>query len=102
MKTTVITEFVKIETLQTTTSEQLLTKAEVINSFLQKQDGFMDAELIKAMEGNIWYFIYHIENMEKLKAVGEKLRSSKLFDEITPLIVPGSMSVTFFSQVKNW
>lgn len=102
MKTKVITEFVKIEALQTTTSEQLLTKAEVINSFLQKQDGFIDAELIKAMEGNIWYFIYHIENMEKLKAVGEKLRSSKLFDEITPLIVPGSMSVTFFSQVKRW
>lgn len=102
MKTTVITEFVKIEALQTTTSEQMLTKAEVINSFLQKQDGFIDAELIKAMEGNIWYFIYHIENMEKLKAVGEKLRSSKLFDEITPLIVPGSMSVTFFSQVKRW
>ncbi len=102
MKTTVITEFVKIEALQTTTSEQLLTKADLINSFLQKQDGFLDAELIKAMEGNIWYFIYHIKNMEKLKAVGEKLRASRLFDEITPLIVPGSMSVTFFSQVKNW
>ncbi len=102
MKTTVITEFVKMEALQTTTSEQMLTKAEVINSFLQKQDGFIDAELIKALEGTIWYFIYHIENMEKLKAVGEKLRSSKLFDEITPLLVPGSMNVTFFSQIKRW
>jgi hypothetical protein len=102
MKTIVITEFVKIEALQTTTSEQLLTKAELINSFLQQQDGFIDAELIKALEGNTWYFIYHIENMEKLKAVGEKLRNSKLFDEITPLIVPGSMSVTFYSRIKMW
>jgi hypothetical protein len=102
MKTTIITEFVKIEALQTTTNEQLVAKADVINTFLQKQDGFMDAELIKALEGNSWYFIYHIENMEKLKAVGEKLRSSKLFDEITPLIVPGSLSVTFYSKVKTW
>ena len=102
MKTTIITEFVKIEALQTTTSEQLMAKADIINAFLQKQDGFIDAELIKAFEGNSWYFIYHIEDMEKLKAVGEKLRSSKLFDEITPLIVPGSLSVTFYSKVKTW
>jgi hypothetical protein len=102
MKTKMVTELVKIEVLQTTTNEQLEAKAELINSFLQKQDGFMDAELIKAVDGQIWYFIYHIENMEKLKAVGEKLRSSKLFDEINPLIVPGSLSVTFYSQMKNW
>jgi hypothetical protein len=97
-----ITELVKIEVLQTTTDEQLMSKAEIINDFLKKQDGFIDAELVKAVEGNIWYFIYHIENFEKLKAVGEKLRSSKLFDEITPLIIPGSLSVTFYHQLKNW
>jgi hypothetical protein len=38
MKTTVITEFVKIEALQTTTREQLFAKANVINSFLKNQD----------------------------------------------------------------
>jgi hypothetical protein len=102
MKTKIITEFVRVEVLQTTSDEQLLAKAEIINQFIQKQDGFIDAELVKAMEGNVWYFIYHIENFEKLKTVGEKLRAMKLFDEITPLIVPGSMSVRFYQQVKNW
>jgi hypothetical protein len=102
MKTTIITEFVKIEVLQTTTNEQLLEKADIVNDFLQKQDGFIDAELVKAVEGNVWYFIYHIESMEKLKVVGEKLRSSKMFDHITPLIVPGSLSVSFFAQTKKW
>lgn len=102
MKTTIITEFVKIEGLQTTTEEQLLAKAAVINEFLEKQDGFIDAELVKALEGNTWYFIYHIESLEKLKAIGEKLRSIKLFDEITSLIVPGSMSVNLYHQYKNW
>lgn len=102
MKNTTITEFVKIEALQTTTDEQMKTKADVINSFLQQQDGFIDAELVKALEGNVWHFIYHIENFEKLKSIGEKMRSAKMFDEITPLIVPGSLSVSFFSQLKSW
>jgi hypothetical protein len=102
MKDTIITEFVKIEVLQTTTEEQLLSKADIINGFLQNQDGFIDAEVVKAVEGFIWYFIYHIENFEKLRSVGEKLRNSKLFDEITPLIVPGSLNVTFFHQLKKW
>ena len=102
MKTSIITEFVKIEVLQTTTLEQLMEKADIVNDFLQKQDGFIDAELVKAVDGNVWYFIYHIESMEKLKAVGEKLRSSKMFDHITPLIVPGSLSVSFFEQTKKW
>ncbi|MFN8256507.1 MAG: hypothetical protein U0W24_12500 [Bacteroidales bacterium] len=102
MKTTIITEFVKIEALQTTSDEQLIAKADIINDFLQKQDGFIDAELVKAVEGNVWHFIYHIENFEKLKAVGEKLRNNKMFDHITPLIVPGSLSVKFFQQLKKW
>jgi hypothetical protein len=102
MKTTVITELLRIELLPTTTEEQLLEKAGVINAFIRKQDGFIDAELIKAVEGNTWYFIYHIENFEKLKEVGARIRSSKLFDEITPLIVPGSLTVTFYQQQEKW
>ncbi len=102
MKNTTITEFVKMEALQTTTDEQIKSKAEVINDFLQKQDGFIDAELVKAVEGNIWHFIYHFENFEKLKVIGEKMRSSKMFDEITPVIVPGSLSVSFYTQLKRW
>jgi hypothetical protein len=102
MKTTMITEFVRFEALQTTTEEQLLEKADLINEFLQEQDGFIDAEIVKAVEGNIWYFVYHIENFEKLKAVGEKLRSNKLFDELTPLIASGSLNVSFYLQFKSW
>ena len=102
MKTTVITELLKIEVLPTTTPEQLLEKACIINTFLQKQDGFIDAEVVKAIEGNAWYFIYHIENFEKLKEVGAKLRSNKMFDEIMPLIMPGSLTVAFYNQLEKW
>ena len=102
MKTTIITEFVKMEALQTTTDEQIIAQADIINGFLQKQDGFIDSELVKALEGNTWYFLYHIENIEKLRVVGEKLRNNKLFDELTPLIVAGSMSFSFFGQIKRW
>ena len=86
METKTFTELLKFETLETTTAAQVLEKA----------------ELIKALEGNIWYFIYHIESPEKLKSVGEKLRNSRLFDELNPLIVSGSMNVSFFRSIKNW
>lgn len=102
MKNAIITEFVKIEVLQTIIDEQVKSKANVINDFLQQQDGFIDAELIKAVEGNTWYFIYYIENFKKLKVIGEKMRSSKMFDEITPLTLPGTLCVSFFTQLKRW
>jgi hypothetical protein len=97
-----ITELVRIEVLPSTTEEQVLSTANLINDFLQNQDGFIDCELVKAMDGNTWYFIYHIENIEKLKAVGEKLRSNKLFDELSPIITMGSMNFSFFNQVKRY
>ena len=102
MKDTMITELVRIEVLPSTNEEQLLTKANLINDFLQKQDGFIDCELVKVIEGNTWFLIYHIENIEKLRAVGEKLRSNKLFDELIPLITAGSMNFSFFNRVKKW
>ena len=102
MKNTMVTELVRIEVLPSTNEEQVLTKANLINDFLQKQDGFIDCELVKVMEGSTWFLIYHIENIEKLRAVGEKLRSNKLFDELIPLITTGSMNFSFFNQVKKW
>ena len=102
MKNKIITEFVKIEALQTTIDEQIKLKADVINNFLQQQDGFINAELVKAVDGNIWHFIYHIENFEKLKVIGERMRSSKMFDEIIPFIVPDSLCVSFYTQLKTW
>ena len=102
MKSNVITELLKIEALPGTTPEQVVEKADVINGFISKQDGFIDSELVKALDGNTWYFIYHIENMEKPKAVGEKIRSIRLFGEIMPLIEPDSMKVSFYQRVKSW
>jgi len=102
MKTNVITELLKIEVLPDVSDEQIVEKVNVINKFIEKQDGFIDAELVKGFEGGVWYLIYHIENAQKLKEVGEKIRGSKLFDEIIPLIISGSMSVQFFNRYKTW
>jgi heme-degrading monooxygenase HmoA len=102
MKNAIITELLKVEAEPATTDEQMIAKADVINAFLKNQDGFIDAELVKGTEGNTWYFIYHIENFEKLKAAGEKLRSNRMFDQITPLIMPDCMKVSFYNQLKKW
>lgn len=102
MKSNVITELMKIEVLPETAPEQVIAKADVINSFISQQDGFIDSELVRGVEGNTWYFIYHIESMEKLKVVGEKIRSIRLFGELMPLIEPDSMKVSFYQKVKSW
>jgi hypothetical protein len=102
MKNAIVTEFVKLKVLETTTDEQLISKADILNDFQKKQDGFIDAELVKDMNENSWCFIYHYESMEKVKAIGEKMRNSRVFDEFNPLIVPGSFSVTFCQHLKKW
>jgi hypothetical protein len=102
MKDTIITEFVKFKVLETTTDEQLTAKADILNDFQKKQDGFIDAELVKDVNENAWCFIYHYESLEKVKAIGEKMRNSKVFDEFIPLIKQGSLIVTFNQRLREW
>ena len=103
MKNAIITEFVKFKGLENRSDEQIITASEnFINDFHVKQDGFIDVELIKPFEGNDWMLIFHFENMEKVKAIGEKMRSSKEFGEFATAIVPGSISVSFNHKLKGW
>jgi hypothetical protein len=102
MKSAMITEFVKFQALETTTEDQLLAKTDFLNDFQKEQDGYIDGELVKAVGANEWCIIYHYENMEKVKAIGEKMRGNKVFDGFMPLIVPGSLSVTFHQYLRKW
>ena len=102
MKDTIITELVKFRVLETTTEVQLILKADSFNDFQKKQGGFINAELVKDTMENAWFFIFHYENMEKVKALGEKLRTCKEFDELKTLFVPGSIGVTFHPQLSKW
>lgn len=100
---TMITEFVNFRVLETTTDEQLITKADrFIGDFMKKQDGFADAELVKAAEGDARCFILRYENFEKVKAIVEQLRDCKEFAEFKLLLIPGSITVTFNPQLKTW
>ena len=102
MKNTVITEIVEISLPETTTVEQFTEKAEIFNNFLRKQDGYIDGELLKSPEGNSWRFIFHFENMEKVKPIGEKMRSSAEFSEFKSVIIPENLRVSFFQSMKKW
>lgn len=100
---TIITEFVNFKVLETATDELLVAKADrFINDYMKKQDGYVDAELVKAAEGDVRCFIIRYESFEKVKAIVEKLRNCKEFDEFKQLIVPGSIGVTFNPQLKKW
>jgi len=97
-----VTELVKFNLLETVADELLFSKADHLNDFQKAQEGFCDVELVKNISENTWCFIYHYDSLEKVKVIGEKLRSSTIFDEFNKLIVPGSLSVTFHQQLKKW
>lgn len=98
-----ITELINLNLLATVTDEQLIAKSDLlIEDFMKKQDGFIDAELVKDVDKNAWSFIYHFDNIEKLKAIGGAMRNSKEFAEFVTLIVPGSLSVTLHDQLRKW
>ena len=98
-----ITEFVNFRALETTADEQLFAKADIfINDFLKKQAGFVDAELVKDTEGDAWCFILRYESFEKVKAIAEKMRNGKEFDAFKPVIVHGSIDVTFYQTLGKW
>lgn len=100
---TIITEFVNFKVLGTTTDEQLIAKADrFIGDFMKKQDGFIDAELVKASDGDERCFILRYESFEKVKAIVEQLRNCKEFAEFKLLLIPGSITVAFNSQLKSW
>lgn len=103
MKNSMITEFVKFKALETTTDEQLISTAGLnVNGFHKKQDGFIDAELVKQVEENTWCFIFHYESLQQVMAVGAKMRQSREFAEFFKLIVPQSISATFFDRLRKW
>jgi hypothetical protein len=100
---TMITEFVNFKVLETTTDEQLIAKADAfIGDFMKKQDGFVDAELTKAADGDARCFILRYESFEKVKPIVEQLGNCQEFAEFKSLLVPGSIAVTFNPQLKTW
>ena len=102
METKIITELVKFKVLDTTTDEQIVTAVNNLNEFQKKQDGFLGAELVKDVKVNSWCIIYHYENFEKVQAIGAKLRINKVFSDFTNLILPESLSISFYHQLKKW
>ncbi|HLN52392.1 MAG TPA: hypothetical protein VK212_01705 [Lentimicrobium sp.] len=103
MKTSIITEFVKFRVLNAITEEQLIIKADALNDFQAQQEGFIDAELVRDIQDDkSWSLVYHFEDLDKVKAIGAKLRSSQVFTDFTSLAEPGSLSVGMNQQYRNW
>lgn len=97
---TMITEFVEISLPETTTVELFTEKAENFVAFLRKQEGYIDGEMVRAPESNNWRFIFHFESMEKVNAIGEKMRTSSEFASFKTVIA--GFGVSFFEQVRKW
>lgn len=102
METKIITELVQFNALDTTTDEQIVNAVNSLNEFQKMQDGFLDAELAKDVKENSWRIIFHYENFEKVQAIGALLRSNKVFFDFTSLVVPESLKISFYHQLRKW
>lgn len=102
MKTMIIAELVKFQATENTSNEQVLQCIDALNAFQKTQDGFLDSEITKSANQNEWVLIYHYTDMEKVNALGPKLRVSHEFAAFMQIIVPGSLSISFYQQVKKW
>jgi len=103
MKQSMITELVKFKALETISDEQLISTAGLnVNGFHKKQDGFIDAELVKHVEDKEWCLIFHYESLEKLMKAGDKMLKSREFGELIPLLVPQSIHATFYDHLRMW
>jgi hypothetical protein len=79
-----------------------LAKADLLNDFLKNQDGYLDPELIKGIEGKTWCYIFHYIGMVKVRVIAEKMRNNKEFEEFKILLVPAGISVSFYNQMIKW
>jgi len=102
METKIITEFVRFETLNATTDEQIVTAVNSLTEFQKKLDGFLDAEIVKDMKEESWRIIFHYEDFEKVQAIGAQLRSSREFADFNSLIASESLKISFSQQVNRW
>ena len=102
METTIITEFVQFETLETTTNEQIVEAVNRLNQFQKNLGGLLDSEISKNMKDDSWSIIFHYENMEKVQTIGVLLRSSREFMDFSSLIASESLRISFCQQLKTW
>jgi recombinational DNA repair ATPase RecF len=98
-----VTEFVNLKPLATTTEEQLISAIDnLVKNFWNTQDCFVDAELLKSIEQNELTLVFHFESMEKVKISGQKMRQTEEFAQFIALLVPDSLSIVFNNSLRKW
>lgn len=102
METTIITELVQFEALDSTTDEQIVSAVHGLNRFQKAYEGFLDAEIAKDMKKDSWCIIFHYKNLEWVQTIGAELRSSKEFIDFRSLIESESLDISFGQQLKHW
>jgi len=99
MEKKTITELVHFQSLAT--DVQIVDAINNLNKFQGGLDGFLDSEISKEVNENSWCIIFHYENLEKVQAIGAKLRTSKEFEEFNSLIESESLKINFYHQQKT-
>lgn len=87
-----ILEFKFIPTIQ---DEEILIKINAtIEKFHKKQDGFIDAEVLKNTSEKLWYLILHYKSIANIKNSAENLKVSAEIDALKRIVVPDTIKIS--------
>lgn len=96
-----ITEIVTFSIADTISDEEIVAIVERLEeNFLNKQKGFINAELIGGTERSQWIMILHWQSQEAVDAVGEVFSTAPETEEYRNSLT--SVNLHFAKQVGYW
>jgi len=102
MSTKVITEIVSFDIDESITNEVFKEIVDLLEiNFHSQQSGYIDSELVKC-KNNSWIMIMHWESLEEVKNASKMLMKSKISERFRQAIIPSTVKMNYFEQVKKW
>ncbi len=97
-----IIEIAQFKLVSGVSDEEFLKEAEAVQkSFLEKQSGYIDRELLKSDDG-LWVDVLHWNSMKEAQKAAEVMMSDPATQGFMQKIDPSSVKMFHLMQMKSW
>ncbi len=102
MNKKLIVEIAQFKLASGVTDEEFIKEAEMVQkNFLEKQNGYIDRELLKDKDGQ-WIDILHWNSMEEAQRAAEVMMKEPTTQGFMQKIDPSSVKMLHLGQMKTW
>ena len=97
-----IVEIAQFKLAASVSEEEFLKEAEAVQKgFLEKQNGYIDRELLKSEDG-LWVDILHWNSMEEAQNASEMLLKDSAAQGFIRKIDPTTIKILHLMQLRKW